>query len=504
MASQHSPTVRTARWAILLALPLGACVGPSDVSENVFVTLEATTHVIIQGRGISLIAHTWHRAPDGRVEAVRGVTYLWRARNEGIVRITDSGSKATVIGVSAGQDSVFAVPVDFEEASPGGVEVRVAAPVEIDRVSPTTVRYGEEITVAGVGLGLAARFALGEANLIPEEGSFSGDSAGLGQLRLWVPFPASSDRLLAVTPEGTSIAAADTTTVEPFDSFEPNDDQPATLRLDPMSSDSPAMLFLNPALALEAGGTDRYQLLTTDASRAVTILLADASPLAASFEADVLSGEGGWAIGIRDQECRDSVVSIEDIVPDTVVRAFTSLPGEGWKLVVRGPPSRYDLRILDGYRRQNPSIGPDRFEENDYCAAADDPLKLIDVSTPFSDTLTIDNGYELDWFRFAVPGSGSQLVTIRTAARPIGAVDSSNIALFLLTAPQPQATALAQTDAVGSTEVLSVELEPGQYYLLVADRGGVAARYSLCIALGSSCPLLAAAQVSASSDAKRP
>jgi hypothetical protein len=487
-------TVATACWALLLAGSLAACIEPSDVSGDVLVTVEATTNVIIQGQGIALRAHAWHRTSGGQLEEVRGVSYHWQAKTAGIVSIADSGSKAILTGVSRGRDSVFAIPIDYEDAIPGALEVRVAASVEIDQVTPATVRYGEEITVSGVGLGRATRFGLGEADLIPEQGSFSGDSTGLGELRLWIPFPARSDRLVAVTG-GTSTTASDTTKVEPFDPYEPNDSLPSIIQLNPASSGNPSALFFNPALALESGGAvDRYQLLTSDTARALTIMVSDASPLAASFEADVSSSSGDWTIGIRNQVCRDSLISIDSIVPDTVVRAFTSLPAGGLQLVVRGPPSRYDLRVLDGYRRQNPAVGPDRFEENDYCTAADDPTKRIDLSAPFSDTLTIDNGYELDWFRIAVPGTGTQLVTIRTAARPFGAVDSSNIGLALFTAPEPQPVPIGMADEPGSAEELSLELEPGEYYLLVADRGGVATRYSLCIALGSSCSLVAAVQ----------
>ncbi len=482
-----------ARSALLLASALAACVEPNDVSGDVLVTIEATTKVIIQGQGVRFTARTWHRTSGGGLEEVRGVSYHWRARNEGIVSIADSGSNATIIGVSRGQDSVFAIPIDYENAAPGALEVRVAAPVEIDQVSPATVRYGEEITVTGVGLGHATRFGLGEADLIPEAGSFSGDSSGLGALRLWVPFPARSDRLVAVTLGGASTTAGDTTTVAPFDAYEPNDTVPSVIRLDPTSSAQPGLLFSNPALAVESGdAVDRYQLLSSDTARAVTVMVSDASRLAASFEADVSSSSGDWTLGIRKQECRDSIVTVADIVPDTLSRAFTSMPSGGLQLAVRGSPSRYDLRVLDGYRRQNPAIGPDRFEENDYCTGADDPAKLIDLSVPFSDTLTIDNGYELDWFRIAVPGSDTQLVTIRTIARPIGAVDSSNIALSLFTAPEPQPVPFGVSDVPGSAEVISVALGPGQYYLLVADRGGIATRYSLCMALGSNCDLVTA------------
>jgi hypothetical protein len=485
MSRLSLPILTTAWWPALLCV--AGCIGPSDVSDEVFVTVEAPSHVVIQGRAVTLRAHTWRRVSADQVEEVQAVSYHWEPRSEGLVSLADSGDRVTVTGVARGEERIVATPVDFEDAEPGSWDVRVAASVEIDQVVPASVRYGEEVTVSGVGLGHAARFTLGEADLIPEAGSFSGDSAGLGELRLWVPSPARSDRLLAVTPEGTSTAADDSTTVAEFDPFEPNDDDPAMLHLEQGSE--AATLFFNPALALESGGIDRYRLLPTDPGQPLTLLLATSFPLPAAFDVDVSVAGRPWRIGVRDQLCRDGVVRVEGIAPDTVVRAFTSVPPEGLELVVRGPPSRYDMRILSEYRQQNPAIAPDRFEDNDDCVAADDPAKVIDLSSPFSEALTIDNGYELDWYRFTVPGPGSQLVTIRTAAHPLTAVDSSDVALFLLTAPQPGSDPVAQSDQPGSSEVLSLELEPGDYYLLVADRGGVAVRYGLCLGLGSSCPL---------------
>jgi hypothetical protein len=277
--------------------------------------------------------------------------------------------------------------------------------------------------------------------------------------------------------------------VVPFDPFEPNDESAPTLRLEPGSGESDTTLFHNPALMLESGGTDRYHIETTDPERPVTLLISAVSPALAQFEVDISAGSEPWRIGIRGQECRDSVVNVDNIAPVTVVRALTGLPSGGLEVVVRGPPSRYDMRILDGYRQQDPLIAPDRFEDNDHCVAADEAPKLIDLTQTFSEVVTIDNPYELDWYRFIVPGSTPQLVTIRTRADPFGALDLSDIALFLVTAPQPGTDPLARSDVTGSTELLSLELEPGDYYLLAADRGGAAMRYGLCLSLGNSCPL---------------
>ena len=128
---------------------------------------------------------------------------------------------------------------------------------------------------------------------------------------------------------------------------------------------------------------------------------------------------------------------------------------------------------------------------------------MIDLAHDFADTLTIDQGYELDWFRFTVPddpvgGFARVLVTARTASRPFGAADSSNIGLGILDEidvlpgdpdDPDQVEWLAQSRALGSSERASAELFPGDYYLVVSDEAGVPTRYALCLAIGNDCTL---------------
>jgi hypothetical protein len=49
---------------------------------------------------------------------------------------------------------------------------------------------------------------------------------------------------------------------------------------------------------------------------------------------------------------------------------------------------------------------------------------------------------------------------------------------------------VAEARTPGSDEALTALLAPGVYYLIVVDDGGVATRYSVCLALGTSCHLL--------------
>jgi hypothetical protein len=155
---------------------------------------------------------------------------------------------------------------------------------------------------------------------------------------------------------------------------------------------------------------------------------------------------------------------------------------------------RYGLAVVNGYLTTDPAIGPDRLEENDNCEFADrnfaDPATHVDLSTPFSDTLTIDNPHDVDWIRFHVPGAVPQAVAFRTGS-PANSVNSGDVDLYVMGVP----VACSPLDlrgssrSDGSSESLTLVLDPGDYYMVVTDYAGQPTRYSLCAGLGLSCSL---------------
>jgi hypothetical protein len=200
----------------------------------------------------------------------------------------------------------------------------------------------------------------------------------------------------------------------------------------------------------------------------------------------------GWAIGLAGHHCgRPIHLSRPVPAPTRVVRALQGLSATDFHLSVYGDsPGAYSITVLDGYLLTDPRIGPDRFEENDYCRAADlnatDSTKRIDPRAPFVETLTIDNPYEIDWYRFTVPGGDppvAQLVTVRVSPQPLGGSDSSNVDLVLL---DEFADVVAEASSPGSSEFLIAEVF-GDHYLLVNDRAGVPTRYTLCVTIGTLC-----------------
>jgi hypothetical protein len=286
-------------------------------------------------------------------------------------------------------------------------------------------------------------------------------------------------------------------------------------------------LFYNPALAVVSGeGLDALQLHQDQPGRSFTLILTSTGPVVTAFD-PVLTAEHevpdsfptndapipNWALGFSGHYCGQGFLPtgrpVALTAPVTLVRALKDVPYRDLLLAVYGdPPGQYTVTIRDGYVTADPRIAADRFEENDYCAAADSNAAYPDrqVVLPFADTLTIDNPYEVDWFRFTVPpprppgpapdpgeppdtSGRDSLVTIRTAARPFGASDSSNIGLILLpiTGSTPTVETVSRTPS--SNEMITAQLSNGDYYLVVLDDGGVATRYSLCIGYGPTCQL---------------
>jgi len=152
---------------------------------------------------------------------------------------------------------------------------------------------------------------------------------------------------------------------------------------------------------------------------------------------------------------------------------------------------RYGLTVARGYfHGQTHESEPDAFEENDLCHYADS--KQINIPTQasglpgFSDTLNIDNPFELDWYRINVPAPGAgDSMLFRIQSRPfVAGRDSSDIDIYVLTVPGStgaNVTEVGSSQNAGSTENLLLGLSAGSYYVAVVDYAGVAMRYSMCI-----------------------
>jgi hypothetical protein len=502
------------RGLALASLPIlfsFSCTAPTDLSPGIWVTIESTSPVLLRGAQAPVLARVWRPGPAGDSIELHNVALFW-ATADPLIATVESGAqgRGRVTGVNSGNVEIRAVVPAYENAAPAILTLRVANPLEIDSIAPDTVRYGERVTMFGIGVGDLFFAGLGSGFLISDSLSIAGDKSGLGRQSFWVPWPALSGSIIAAG-SGQLIAARDTTIVLPWDLYEPNEATPTDIALDGVDPfpPVPSLRFFNPALAFEDRrdfpfGFDWYRLRGTDLDTPVTVVFS-APALAgayATFLTDRLrlngvSDSSEWKLGSGEHMCKGHEFRPEQALSDTVVIALARLPASSVDLVsLYVQEGRYLLGVFRGYGTADARLAPDAYEENDICNFADDnfaaaPTRIDLGVRAFGENLTIDNPHDIDWFRVRVPGIVPQPVAIRTAGQPFTAIDRSDIDVYVLNVPSStQALALAGADvARGSTSTLNLVLSPGDYYVAVVDSVGMATRYSLCMAIGTTCAL---------------
>ncbi len=513
------PFVHVRRLAGAAALVAAACSYPTDSSAGAWVTIDAPP-VLIRGNDTLLVAHVYVLQHGTDTVEVKNVEVTWTSADTKLATVAAlPGRMARVTGVKPGIDAITAVAAALQSAQSATLMLRVANPFEMDSVRPLSVRYGDSLTVYGVGAENADVLLLGTQQLILN--SFSGvadNATGSGRRRFWVEFPAKGAD--SVTGIGNAVVATahDTIAVDiTQDQFDPNSTAPAVINIDghPFKSDSTTVsdsfgtvAFYNPALFAEDPlaapyKVDWFRFATLKPDTAYTFIYVapglfgrEATFLTAPVTAATISN-GSWSYGSGHYNCKGySFVAAE--APNAGFQAaFTRLPPGGVDLVsLFADRGAYQLGVLHGYATAA-RLHADRFEGNNTCDLADSNFVKttlrIDLTTPFSDTLTIDNAFEIDWLRFHVPGTGPQTVTAKLFSRSVTqpTVNPSDIVLYVLNIPSPMSplTILRSALTGGASKTLTLTLNPGDYYLVAHDSVGFPARYSLCIAVGTTCAL---------------
>jgi hypothetical protein len=512
-------------WAGMLACALapiaGGCEAPTASGDDVFVSVEAdgkpirADAVLVRGNRVVVAARAWRRIGERDSTEMPNATIDWRSSSptDAIVAAIDHHA-AEVTGVRSTPTpiEITATAVGFEGSRAGRVSLRVAEILEVDSVRPRQVRFGQRLTAFGVGVDAIGFATLGGGQLFPDTASFKGLRGGLGRIEFWVPPPASSSPLLAVGP-GVFVAAPESTLVDGRDIYEPNDSTPWIIDLDgpPPVPGNPAIRLINPALAfedlrLDSVAYDWYRFTTAQPNRAYTFIIDPpgggggnrtvmASPNLASGPSD----RWNWAVGPGRQVCKNVDIFPRSAPQDRLIFAFKRLLSGGIDLVseylIEGP---YSLVVLEGYFTVRADVGADRFEENDACDFADqnfaDSRLRIDLTTPFADTLTIDNPGDVDWFRIRVPGPGPRVLSVRIdapgpIANPVVPVDKADLGLFVFAVGPPIQLVSAQQKREDNAEALGITIPPGDYYLMVMDQGGAPSRYALCASVTGQCTL---------------
>jgi hypothetical protein len=497
------------RASLPTLLLVASCLLPTDESRSVFVTMEQGSGVIGRGGTLVLRAQAWTTASDGSVRSLDGATFTWRSSAPAIATVVPGvGGRATVTGVRSGSVRIFAIPDQFNDPGLGEADIRVANTVEIDSVRPETVRFGQELTLYGVGIGKIDRVFLGDAPLIPDSATFTGDSAGVGSMSFWVRAPASTQRVLAAVTEGFSASSPDTVVVIPEDFYETGDTVPVPVSLDGAPIRAPNVLFYNPALSIEGVATgadtvpaqDNFRFFRTRASGPLTVVIRAAVLPLGQFDAVIrpyptISLFSGWGIGVQSQRCGGAIFSGSTIVTgtrtDSVIRVVDPTTASSFRTDIRGDRGNYSIEIRDGEPTADPSMPADRFEYNDHCEAADsnyaDPGRLIDVTIqPFREDLTIHRPYDIDWYKFNITPDSAGLISVSVKSLPAHAADPSDIDLYVV---RPFGLITLSATAGSSSETTQFVSEPfgGPYYVLVIDQAGAPTRYSLCISFGTAC-----------------
>ena len=497
---------------VILAVALAGvtCSFPTDKSDKVFVTLEAPSQVVLRGQDVSVFARAWHVVGTD-TQPIANVHFAFASGSASIARVEDDGGGyATVTGVNSGTVDIVARAVAFEDAEQADLVLRVSNPLEVDSVRPSLVRFGDTITVFGVGvdsiflafLDNVTQFDYPLPGLVATR---TRDSAGFSTATFWVTPPAHTAQLSFIGP-GVFGSAPDTTRVLPFDLLEPNETAPRSINLDapPRFPLIPQIKFMNPALAFEIPrrdekGVEWYRFAQTT-PRDLTLILSgpDVRGTFSTFLTDSLSfnpadtsytvGPTSWTIGPGSHFCKGFAFEPPQTQPESTIVALRGMPaGRVHALAFYSQPGRYGLAVFEGYITSDPTVPRDAHEEDDFCDAADARGLAVTLSAgSFRDTLTIDNPHDVDWIRFRVTGVTN--VVIKTASLSGATSDTSDVDIFLLTVPGGGASSTLDVRnssvASGSTETMSTLLGPGDYYLVAVDYQGAPVAYDLCIAAG--------------------
>ena len=513
MPSSACRSLHPIQRCVLYALgaALVACSDSTEALNQAYVTINSPSPVVLRGDQIELTARLWTRTSPGDSVEVRNAELIWSSDDPTLATIAAKDNNTTIAtGVNSGTVQIRAVATGFQGATAATYALRVSDPLEIDSIRPAVVRYGEKVTMYGVGVNSLFFATLQGAALLPDTFSVTAGAGGIGQLSFWVPPPATSGQVLVLSP-GQIVIAPESTTVVEEDLYEPNSAAPQTIDLSAGPFPTlPAVRYYNPALAFEdlgrddTLGVDWYRLTGITAGSDLSLIFmaptfrnAHLTFLGATVnDADSVSAPG-WTIGSGLYYCKDHAFKVEEQPAESLIVALKNVPAGSMDFmslfVLSG---RYGIAVVDGYITTNPAIGFDRFEENDNCEFADrnftTPATRVDLASPFSEALTIDNPHDVDWIRFQVPGVLPQLVTFKTAP-PAGAVGAKagDVDLYVLGIPVPGSPldVRGSSRTKGSNESLTVALDPGEYYMVVTDFAGTPARYSLCAAVGTTCTM---------------
>src|SRR6266851_5597113 len=430
------------------------CVYPTERDSSVHVDL---THIaiLLRGNDTAATATAWRMLGPTDSQPIPNVVFTWSSTNPSVATVDDAGH---IVGITSGTVVIRAAARNFDKGQLAAADtIRVAAPLEVDSVVPDTARYGQVVTVFGPGADKIVLASMKSAFfLYPYPLSAQHDTTGYGQQKYWIPPPAESDRITFI---GNGVVTA--------------------------SPDSTHVLKRGDSLGVD---WYRYGHATT---RDLTIILSAPSVHGtfSTFVTDSLAwtgttyalGPDSWTFGPGSHACHGLGFSPHEANGDSTIVAFKNAPAGGLHAItIYSQAAPYGMAVLDGYASELPA---DAHEDDNSCNAADLQGTL---TSPFRDTLTIENPHDVDWIRFHYTNGGlGTSAQFRMHAFPGVHPDSlKDLDLYVIKVPVAGDTALqvmlADT-AAGSDVNRTAGLATGDYYLAVVDFAGRTTTYEVCV-----------------------
>lgn len=509
--------MRRSRGLTALALAfssvtLTTCIFPTEHDSSVHVSI-TPLHILLRGAAVVRRATAWQILSPTDSQQIPNVTFVWSSSDPLTASVDNDGR---IVGIKSGTVTITAAAANFDkQARPGRDTVRVSAALEIDSVSPDTVKYGERLSIYGVGVDSIFEATLGNAILIPVPFSTTTYPNGTARARYWVPPPAVTDSLffLGIT-NGNGVFGfvhGSTTKVIEHDLYYPNVINPRRISLTgpgPFPTQAPRLLFFNPALAFEdlpfgvTSSADWFRFGLAP-PRDLTVIIGSPE-LAGTFQtflSDSLGfsgttkkyfiGHDSWTFGPGSHACHGLGFSPPELTADSTIVAFKGLTVDSLDAIaVYTQPGRYGLVVVDSFQAELPA---DAHEDDNSCNAAD---ARGAATVPFRDSLAIENPHDIDWIRFTAPSPAPALgVELRVHAIPGVNPDSAKfLTFYVIKRPAPGDTALtvvvADTAVAAHTDhEVTVALAPGaDYYAVVLDFAGATTYYEICAQLASLVP----------------
>ena len=490
--------------ALAAALGAGTCVVPTEHDSLVHVSMSRIL-VLFRGSDTVATARAWQMVGSADSVPISNVVFVWSSSDPAVATVDNSGR---IVGIKSGTVTITAAVRNFDKRALAAADtLRVSASIEVDSIRPKTVKYGEFLTIYGIGVDSIFSATLSNAQLIPNLYADTVYANGTARRQYWVPPPAHTDSVFFFGIFNGSgqfgFVRGETTKVVQRDLYEPDDTIPQPIDLDapPPFAVVPQLLVFNPALAFErlqrgeVAGADWYHFTQTG-TRDLTIILT-APQIAGTFRTFVtdslgwdltnrkyIIGQDSWTFGPGSHAChgRDFPFKVPEKVADSTIVAFKALPLSALDAIaIYTVAGRYGLAVIAGYQSELPA---DNHEDDNSCNAADLQGTL---PAPLRDTLTIENPHDVDWIRFHyTQGPLLSTAQVRMHALPGTHPDSlKDLDIYVVKVPvSGDATlqVLAADTSAGSDADLRPGLGTGDYYLAVVDFAGTTTTYELCVA----------------------